>query len=440
MRAKLLQALLLATVALISTLLFIALTFPDAALKHLVLRSVEKALDHSYRVEAGEMRFGFMSGIEFKQVRMIPRFGADDEDDLPAMKGEGARSDTGDHYCPVTVEPIPFFIDRMAMDLSWLALARGDMDVDFEIEAADGTIKGALGKEEGVQKLETKVDGVRLQRFTLLRNKMGLHAEGRLSGQVSLTFGDQMSLSSGKMTIVASDVVLCPKRFKVSMPNVPFFELPLTRLGDIAGEVVITPQRRLEFTRFTGEGPDMSFTVEGFIQLASPNFPKTRYEVRISLRPDPAWVQEHAMDILYKMCRRFDDGSVQFLITGQAGEVRRDCVRASGANVHSNAAPVAAPPRLAAMAPAEVQPILPAASQVMAQQGEEKPWPEEVAFEPARSEGQRRAAEKGVGRMGSGRGIDRGIRPADPAALRGRVDPVPESRRRRVLDVYGKDE
>ncbi|PJB40577.1 MAG: type II secretion system protein GspN, partial [Deltaproteobacteria bacterium CG_4_9_14_3_um_filter_63_12] len=283
MKAILPKLLGLPLLGLIATVGFVFLTFPDDKAQLLVQRHVEKLLDYEYRVEASEFDVGIFSGLEMKSVNLTPRFTVDDDEVMGPEGGSGEpaardpESLEAKYFCPVRVVPVPMMFDRIAFDPSLTSLLSGNLEATFALEAAGGTLEGELGKGEEGQTLKAKIDAIALQRFTLLRNKMGMHLVGQLFGDIDLQFGEGMSLAGGSIAMNLRGVVMCPKKFKVNMKNVPFFEMPLTRLGNIEGTVEVTKQRRLEFKDFKGEGEDMSLSVQGSIQLTTDRIPRTRY-------------------------------------------------------------------------------------------------------------------------------------------------------------------
>ncbi|MDX9722057.1 MAG: type II secretion system protein GspN [Myxococcota bacterium] len=423
MKAILLKLLLFPLLGLVALVVFIFLTLPEDKLQLLVERNVEKALDHEYRVEMDGFDFSLLSGVRLERVMLSPRFTASEDDKLGTKPlPDDPEAPENQYFCPASVDPVPMIIDSLWVDPSWFALLGGKFDGSFGLEAAGGSIAGSLGSSDGEDLLEASIESVALQRFTLLRNKLGMHLVGQLNGAAELSFGESMSLSGGFLSIDMRNVVLCPKRVAMTNPNVPFFDLPLTRMGNIKGRVEVK-QRRLEFKDFQGEGEDMALQVQGSIQLPTPNIPKTRYDLRINLRPSEQWLQDNDMGILFTICRRFEDGSLQIVVSGEAGALKRDCIKATNTNTPAPR-PAAAPSARLSPAPSVEPELTP-------------PAPKLVEEQPPVPSGIERKTRAPIGP--TKRTYDRDLtRPSNAAELRGKIDPVPDERRKKVLGVYNR--
>jgi len=427
---------------LIATVGFVFLTFPDDKAQLLVQRHVEKLLDYEYRVEASEFDVGIFSGLEMKSVNLTPRFTVDDDEVMGPEGGSGEpaardpESLEAKYFCPVRVVPVPMMFDRIAFDPSLTSLlsgalegtfALGNLEGPFALEAAGGTLEGELVKGEEGQTLKAKLDAIALQRFTLLRNKIGVHLVGQLFGDIDLQFGEGMSLAGGSIAMNLRGVVMCPKKFKVNMKNVPFLEMPLTRLGDLEGTVEVTKQRRLEFKDFKGEGEDMSLSVQGSIQLTTDRIPRTRYDLRIKLTPNDQWVEDNAMEILFKICRRFDDGSIQLVVSGEAGKVKKDCVK------NAQGAPGGMPAPQTRRSPTATEQSR--ESDVEARRAEQA-REEELQLDEGivEEEGEARVTPPVATRLKGAPSLDRGV--TSRPNVKGLGEPVSIENRRKVLDVY----
>lgn len=339
MRTLFVKFIALPLVGLVAFVVFLLALFPEEHARNLVTRNVEKSLDYQYRVEMVEFDLGLFGGLDMKSVTLTPRFefeqvipqgqmmasaapiGAGGVGDAPSDK---APDDAPQYFCPDQIDPMPVMIEAISVDPSLLGLLTGNLSGDFAVKVAGGTINGTAGSDA----FAAEIDDVVLQRFALLRNILEMHTIGRLGAKVDLELDDEGRLSGGNIAMDLSDAVICPKKFKVADPRVPFIELPLTRLGDVSGEISISDSRRLEFKDFKGDGEDLALEITGHIQLATPQRPNAFYDLRIRITPSPAWEQE--LVVLDTICQKGPDGSYQIVISGDSGQLKKDCVRNRG--------------------------------------------------------------------------------------------------------------
>ena len=442
MKSILLKLLIFPLVGTLSLLVFLVLTLPEDKIQLLVEKKLEAALDHQYRVQASEFSFSLLDGIEFKQVMLKPRFAFEDEfemedkltrtnEDAEAeLAEEGAPQSLEDQYfCPDSIEPAPFIIDRLHVDPSWMGLISNEIDAAFTIDTSGGSITGEIAPEDDGQHLQATIDDLALQRFTWLRNKLAVHMVGQFGGEVDLNFTKEFGLAGGTIDLNLKKVVVCPKKFKVNMPNVPFLELPLTRLGNLAGSIEIQAGPKIVFNDLQGEGEDVSIRVKGSVHLANPQMPKARYNIHIFINPDQDWVDRNGLDIVFRSCKRDSTGAIDFTISGVAGDVKKGCVKSQNPNT-SDVRYSPTPQNTTTQEKTPTQRSAPKATPKK-QSATPKTRTNTKTNSPKRF-------DKTKGGLSPAQGRRPPLRPASADELKGKVDPVPENRRRELLNVYDR--
>lgn len=332
MRTFFVKFILLPLIGLVAFVIFLLALLPRDHVRNLAMRHGERLLDHKYRIETVEFDISLFGDVRMKQVTLTPRFEFEQvipEDkfalETPAAAAAADDDDAPQYFCPDRVEPMPVLIDEIFFDPAIFAALTGNIGGDFEIKAAGGKITGTFSRDN----IAADVSGIFLQRFGYLRNAIEMHTIGKLAAKADFKLGSGGTYA-GAIKLDLSDAVICPKKFKVADPRVPFVELPLTRLGDVSGTLELAENGLLEFKDFEGQGEDLALTISGSIQFATRQRPKAHYDLRIRVTPSEQWERE--LVVLESICQKGADGSYQIVISGPAGEVKKDCVRNRGGN------------------------------------------------------------------------------------------------------------
>lgn len=327
MRSKKIIISILASLGfLLLTLLLLVFVFPNVSLKHLIEKSAEKQLKYAQRIEIGSIRISPLGNIRAINLLITSRL---NEEPDPNLAVEGGVFDG--FYCAPQVGFDPFAIGEILIKPSIRSLIAKKPNATFALSLSRddndtlGNIEGALDSKSEFRKVTLNAKDISLNEFTLLSNfiKVQLHGLLNLDTNLILDTGNQIVDLSLNMN--AANTVMCPKRLKLNMGGVPFIELPFTRFGNIEASLSSAQDQAINIDKFTTDGPDLMINAHGQIWLKTPQNPEMRVDLTIIVQPGQEWLEQHSMQVIYSVCRKQDDGSIELRLSGSGKNIRKDC-------------------------------------------------------------------------------------------------------------------
>ncbi|MCL2326004.1 MAG: type II secretion system protein GspN, partial [Proteobacteria bacterium] len=318
MQRKLLMGLALTGLGIIVFVVAVILMFPTDALRHFVEETAEKQLKYEQSVRIEDIRITPFLTARMKNFRMMPRYVEPEDGSLTTEGGMYAG-----FYCAPGVDVSPFIVDEVLLNPSLFSLLRGKPSGSFTVVMREGVLGGnaSFSKEQVV--IEAKARDIALNEFALLSNMTRAQFFGTLGFETRVVMQNS-DISEMSLELVAQNTALCPKRMAVNMGGVPFIELPFTVFGDIKADLAIEDGKLL-VRSLTSEGPDIKVDVKGDITLRSRRSSEVRFNLDITILPSQAWLDDNGMGMIYQICRRQDDGSIDLRLRGVSSRLRKDC-------------------------------------------------------------------------------------------------------------------
>lgn len=380
MQRKLLLAIGLVALFIVTFVVAVFWAFPKDAVRHYAEKSLEKAMKGKQIFEIKDMSVSPLLTVTLNDVTMKPATFEQTPEYLMTAEGEYSG-----YYCAKYVEVMPFIIDQILVDPDVLKVATGIPNGQFEINLSGGSILGKLvttkslaqveeretdnptdsedaAKEETkprrkarkakdadeaddasaekpkrglpslkakksdplVMNLNAKGQQIDLNRFAILSNYTGAQFYGELNFDTRVKLEDNQ-LKSMDVNMTMLSTALCPKRIKVNMGGIPYLELPFTILGDIAGKIAIE-NGVVTINELKSSGPDLVVEVHGTVTLPNgKNVKEPKFDLDIMVLPSEEWLETNSMDAIYQICRRQADGSIEVKLSGSGKRMKPDC-------------------------------------------------------------------------------------------------------------------
>ena len=164
--------------------------------------------------------------------------------------------------------PVEIKIDEARARISLLGLLVGNKDVNFAIDAFDGTIKGSF-EDSGKQRvIDVTFENVDLARVDAIAQNVGFPLDGRLNGTLNLTLpdGGKASKANGNVNLEIKEMNAGgAKELTVKTPLGPF-TLPRLKVGTFT----VTGQATdgvLKLSKIGASGGDVDVAGDGRVQL-----------------------------------------------------------------------------------------------------------------------------------------------------------------------------
>ncbi len=383
MQRKLLIGVGLALLFILTFVIAVCIVFPMDSVRHFIEKSLEtKVFKGAQSVEISDLSISPLLNITAKNVTMNPRSVEPVPENMKTAGGEFSG-----YYCPPAVEIMPVTIDELFVDPSLFASIKGDYSGTLNLKLAGGEIDATLetisrkaadsdekaenanDDDENAPKAKTrrnrnrdkdkdeaaegeekdtnddskpkskkakktpakdqymnvtaKGQRISLGDFALIGNKTGMTVYGEMDfdGHVVL---HNTELESVNATLNLLNTALCPKRIKLPMGSNMTMDLPFIMLGDVEADLEMS-DKTVKINKFTSTGPDIKLDITGDFTLPKRAGAKAKLNITAHIEPSEEWVETNSMDIIYQLCRRNADGSIDMKLEGQLGKLKPDC-------------------------------------------------------------------------------------------------------------------
>ncbi|MFA5624298.1 MAG: type II secretion system protein GspN [Bradymonadales bacterium] len=327
MRSKRILIVALSTIGFfLLTILLIIFVFPNVSLKHLIEKSVEKQLKYSQSVKIGDIRLSPLGNLRARDVLVVPRV---HEKPDPNLAVEGGVFDG--FFCAPMVGEDPFAVAELHVMPSILSFLKKSPRAKFDLALRRndgeelGSIQGVLDSKSGLYKVDLSAHELSLNELTLLSNFIKVQLHGALDLSTHVITDKSGRLLDLNFEMNSTNTVMCPKRLKLNMGGVPFIELPFTRFGNIEAQLSLGDDQAIIVEKFKTDGPDLSISVTGKLWPKSKPNAETRVDLNMVIHPGDEWMEENSMEIIYRVCRKQADGSIELHLSGAGKAIRKDC-------------------------------------------------------------------------------------------------------------------
>jgi type II secretion system protein N len=222
-----------------------------------------------------------------------------------------------------SAKPNKWFVDDATVHISLLGLAFNRPSYTWKGHALKGTITGYWSAKPEMARLGIGLDEVVLNGVQAVQQAlMGLPLEAKLDGKLDIEMPKQMLADgSGRIDLVADDIVLGDGKAKLAVPSDPFLAAGLTfpkvRLGKLEGHITIE-HGRLRFDDVRMHSADADVTLEGYVELHDP-LSTSMLHGYLRFRPSEALAKrEPTVELLTNAVSRAKraDGFLGFSLTG----------------------------------------------------------------------------------------------------------------------------
>lgn len=318
MRRKILFILALSITFFVVFFTAFFLMMPTDAVRHLAEKTIEKQLGYKQAVEIDNLSISPLLNLSLQNFKLTPR---QNVSDAAAFATEGGSFNG--FYCAPYVEPQPFIIDNAEIFPSLSAALKRTFSGQFDLQIQDGKIDGNIQAKANTIEITAHADNISLNEFALLSNLSGMQIYGGLTFDMRAVL-EKSNIQELTLSLNATNTALCPKRLKLDVPGLPFFELPFTVFGNIEAVLEIHKDK-LKIVKLTSDGPDIKLNINGDIFLKSSKTPIPRLAIDATITPSNAWIEEHDMKAIYQLCEKLDDGSIKLSLKGTVKKLKHDC-------------------------------------------------------------------------------------------------------------------
>ncbi len=152
-----------------SFILFLLVLFPFDSVRLRTASELEKSMGGAYEIKIDSMSPAPLSGVWFKGVSITPRKVAD---------------------------AIPFKIKKAKVKIALIPLLSGVLEIDFDVVAEKGSVKGEYAWRRGPYDIQLKTDKFDLGLISALTSKSGINLSGIINGHLSLSIDPEDSLNN----------------------------------------------------------------------------------------------------------------------------------------------------------------------------------------------------------------------------------------------------
>lgn len=226
---------------------FLSWTFPYDKLRDRIVaqfNAQQRSSSQPQELQIDDLDSSFFTGVKAKGVRLIS----------PPTEASKA--------------PSVISIDTARARISLLGLMVGNKDVSFDVDAFDGSIKGAFEDSGKVRDIDVAFDGVDLARIDAIAANIGFPLDGKLFGTIKLNLPEgKASKGNGTITLEVKDLNAGRPKSDISIktPMGPF-TLPPAKIGT----VLINGEAKdgvLKLSKISASGGDIDLAGDGKIQL-----------------------------------------------------------------------------------------------------------------------------------------------------------------------------
>lgn len=292
--------------------------FPTDSIRHLAEETIEKQLKQKQSVEIEDLVVSPLLNMTMRGFRMTPR--ASDESS-PVFATEGGTF--GGYYCAPYVPEQSFVVDEVFVSPEILSLFSKNYAADFALKMQEGVIDGKVKTVEKKVQITAAGEGISLNEFALLSNLTRTQLYGAMSFDLRAVM-DANKLAELFVKMKSDNTVMCPKRFNLNVPSLPYIEFPFTIFGNISADIEVANDK-IVINQLTSDGPDIVMKVTGDIVLKSSKNPDARLNIVADIKPSQAWVEDNDMKVIYQMCEKLDDGGIRLVLRGTTKRLKHDC-------------------------------------------------------------------------------------------------------------------
>ena len=289
--------------------LFAYLTFPYERVRDRLVQEVEFPKDargnrrpSGYQLEIMDLQPSWFTGVEAHGVRII-------------KPGEGEEP---------TVDVL---LEEVHARISLLSLLTGTVAVTFDARLAGGSLEGEVEMgDSGSLRLDI-VEPIQMQRVSIIRNFLGLPMGGKLSGDIDVTFPENIQEAEGHVNLLTENLRIGDGEAKLRLPGMPNgITLERINVGRMAIQMQIAAGVAT-VQRLRSRGDDAELDGTGTINLMQP-LRQSRLDLLVRLKILPAYAEQSdrarsmvaLLDSVPTLARaRTSDGALQYRLGGSVG-------------------------------------------------------------------------------------------------------------------------
>ncbi len=346
---------------------------PTNEIARLAEKNIEKALKQEQTVKIEDLSISPLMTATVEKFSLSPRNAAPIDESL-AMEG-GTFSG---FYCAPYVEPQPVVIDEIFVNPDVFASLSKKYGGSFELKIQQGKVTGDVKTKGSVIEVKANGETISLNDFALFSNLSGMQIYGELgftlrailnaglnpkdktaetteeeektkteedtaesadnatekgkrSGRKNRpnrpnrkshqTDNSESLLAEAHVNLNTSMTAICPKRLKLG--GIPL-DLPFTVFGNIEAELEVK-DNKLIIHKLTSDGPDIKLDITGDVMLKSKTNASPRLNIHAVILPSETWVTENDMKVIYQMCEKHPDGSIELDLKGSVKRLKHEC-------------------------------------------------------------------------------------------------------------------
>ena len=356
-------------------LVFVVAVFfmlPTDEIARFIEKNIEKAMKQEQTVKIESLSISPLMTATVEKFSMEPR-NVEPIDESLVMEG-GTFSG---FYCAPYVEPQPIIIDEIFINPDVIASLGKKFGGSFELKIQQGKVTGNVATKGNLMEIKANGETISLNDFALFSNMSGMQIYGDLGftlrailntglnaktkpeaektdedpaktaeiaeenteggdkkrrsnrknrpnrpNKKTQSGGDEKSLlTEAHIDLNTSMTALCPKRLKLG--NIPL-DLPFTVFGNIEASLEIK-DNKLIIHKLTSDGPDIRLDITGDVMLKSKTNASPRLNIHAVILPSESWVTENDMKVIYQMCEKHPDGSIELDLKGSVKRLKHEC-------------------------------------------------------------------------------------------------------------------
>lgn len=296
----------------------IFLMLPTDPIRHFAERTIEKQFKYKQGIEIEDISLSPLLNVSVKGLRAMPR----EIDNTAASFAIDGGTYSG-FYCAPYVEEQQFVIDELFVSPKISSALAKKAEGHFEVTLPNGTIDGDVKSVDQTMQILANGASISLNEFALFSNLTKMQVYGELGFDLRAVL-EKWNLAELFLKFESQNTAMCPKRFKLNVPGIPFIEMPFTVFGNIVADVEIS-NNKLIINRLTSDGPDIVLNVTGDVLLKSAKNPESRLNITIDVKPSKSWIEDNGMEVIYQVCEKLDDGGIKLYLKGTTKRLKHDC-------------------------------------------------------------------------------------------------------------------
>lgn len=318
MRRKILLFIGIIAIFFVVFIVSIFFMLPTRSIAHYLEKTIEKQLNYKQSVEINSLFVSPLLNATIEDVTFSPR---EIDDSAAGFATQGGEFNG--FYCAPYVSEQAFTIHEISVNPSVFNLIRKKISGDFNVELESGSLSGSIQSKQNASNIIADAKDISLNEFALLSNLSKMQLYGMLDFSVNAIL-EKNSLVSLNLKLSSKNTALCPKRLKLSVPSMPYIDLPFTVFGNINASVEMAKDK-VNIHKLTSDGPDIRLDIKGSIDLKTRKNPVPRLALEVLVTPSDEWMTTNDMNALYQLCEKLDDGSIRIDVRGTTKKPKIDC-------------------------------------------------------------------------------------------------------------------